>query len=241
VPVAINLVGILLIASAFPLAQHFRGFTSKFKRRWQEVAAGVAVSYVFIHVMPELEEHRQIVAGSAIKTLFNTDRFVYLWALAGFLFFTGLSRLQPGSLPKLPRSHHGVLVFWSEIAGYDAYALLIGYLLTHREDATLLSLGLFVAAMLLHLFVVDNELVEKFHDRYEARGRILLASGLLLGWMLGSTNALPESFTSRMFAFVTGGVVITTAHQQLPAEEDAPFCWWFIGGAAIYSSLLLLI
>jgi hypothetical protein len=210
------------------------------KRRWQALSAGVAVAYVFVLIMPELVEHGQIIARSAAGTLFNPDKHIYLWALAGFVFFAGLSRLQISTGADTGQTSHTDVLFCGEVAGYASYTLLIGYLLTHREDTTILSLGLFVFAMLLHLFLVDTDLGEKFQRRYEVWGRIFLASGLFVGWVLGTLDAFPESFTSRMFAFVVGGVVITAAHEEWPAEEG-PRYWWFAGGAVFYSTLLILI
>ena len=218
------------------MARYFRRFTSRIKRRWQALSAGVAVAYVFVLIMPELVEHGQVIANSARGTFFKAEKQIYLWALAGFVFFAGMSRLQI----RTGEADHADLVFCGEVAGYASYTLLIGYLLTHREDTTILSLALFVFAMLLHLFLVDTELAEKFQRRYEVWGRILLASGLFVGWVLGTFDAFPNSFTSRMFAFVVGGVVITAAHEEWPAEESNRF-WWFAAGATSYSALLMLI
>jgi hypothetical protein len=240
VPVAISLAGVLLLAGAFVLARYCRRFTSRIKRRWQSLSAGVAVAYVFVNVIPELEEHRPVVAGSAMVTLLDAEKRIYLWALAGFVIFAGLSRLRLRRSRDAPRSAGAGLVFWAEMAGYALYTLMIGYLLVHREDQTLLSLELFVFAMGLHLFMVDTELVERFQGRYERRGRILLAFCVLFGWLLGTIDAFPESFTSRLFAFVVGGVVITAAHEELPAEDFGRF-GWFAGGAALYATLLMLI
>jgi hypothetical protein len=126
------------------------------------------------------------------------------------------------------------------MSGFALYMLLIGYLLLHREDASMFSLWLFVLAMGLHIFMVDTQLAEQFAGIYEPKGRILLVSCLLLGWALGAVDALPDSFTSRLFAFVVGGVAITSAHEELSVEETGRF-WWFAGGAAFYATLLMLI
>ena len=130
--------------------------------------------------------------------------------------------------------------FWGEMAGYSLYTLLIGYLLVHREDPSLLSLGLFVFAMGLHLFMVDIELVEQFAHFYQPWGRMLLIASVLVGWMLGIANALPDSFTSRLFAFVIGAVIVMSAREELPAGQSRRF-WWFASGAFCYATLLMLI
>ena len=237
---AISFAGILLLVSAFVAAHYGRQFTLLIKRRWQAVSAGVAMAYVFVSVMPELEEHRPIVANSAAGTFLDAEKRIYLWALAGFVVFAGLIRLRSieqanGTLPKSQG-----LVYWGSMAGWGIYMLLIGYLLLHREDASMISLWLYVFAMGLHIFMLDNQLSERFERTYEPWGRVLLVVCLVLGWTMGAVDALPETITSRLFAFVTGGVVITSAHEEMAVEEAGRF-WWFTFGAGIYATLLMLI
>jgi hypothetical protein len=230
--------GILLLLSAFVLAHYCRRFTGRTKRRWEALSAGVAMAYVFVNVMPELEAHRPVVAASATGVLLDAEKKIYLWALAGFVAFAGLSRLR--FVKYAGGSHDAEILYQGTMTGWSVYLLLIGYLMLHREDPSVLSLWLFVLAMGLHIFMVDTLLVERFAGRYQPWGRILLATSLIAGWVLGTTNALPDSFTSRIFAFVVGGVVITSAHEEESVEEGRRF-WWFAGGAAAYGTLLMLI
>jgi hypothetical protein len=235
-----SFVGVGLLASAFVLSHYCCQFTLKIKRSWEALSAGVAVAYVFVNVIPELEEHRPAVAGSAAGTLLDAEKRIYLWALAGFVTFVGLIRLPVHLSPNASRTVGVKLPFWGEMTGYSLYTLLIGYLLVHREDPSLLSLGLFVFAMGLHLFMVDIELGEQFGSFYQPWGRMLLIASVLAGWCLGIVDALPDSFTSRLFAFVIGAVVVMSARQELPAGESGRF-WWFAGGAFFYATLLMLI
>jgi len=232
--------GIVLLAGAFAAAYVCHRFTARIRHRWQALSAGVAMAYVFVSVMPELEEHRPIVAGSAIGMLLDAEKKIYLWALTGFVAFAGLSRLRFVQSANGARSNIGGIVYWGGMTGWGIYMMLIGYLLLHREDHTMLSLWLFVLAMGLHILMMDNQLVERFENVYEPRGRMLLVVCLLVGWALGCADALPESLTSRLFAFVVGGVVITSAHEELSFEEGGRFAW-FVGGAAVYATLLMLI
>jgi hypothetical protein len=235
---ALSFVGVLLLDSAFAISHFGRRFTSRIKRRWQAVSAGVTLAYVFVNVIPELEEHRPTVAASAAQSVLDAEKRIYLWTLTGFVVFVGLSRL-----PEYFRSETAkpaARPFWGEMAGYALYTLLIGYLLTHREDPSLLSLALFEVAMFLHLFMVDVELMERFRVLYVPWGRVLLMAAVMAGWILGMADAFPDTFTSRLFAFVIGGVVLLSAHEQLPAETERPF-WWFAGGAFAYAALLMLI
>ncbi len=236
-PAAISLGGSLLLSSAIILSRYCRGFTLRIERRWHALSAGVVVAYVFINVMPELEEHRAAVTGSALGVLLDLEKRIYLWALAGFLAFAGLSRL---GYPRANAPRHGALLYRGTIAGYALYVLLIGYLLVRREDGSMLSLGLYVFAIGLHLFMVDGEMAERFEDRYGPGGSLLLACSALLGWALAIAGIFTDSVTSRLFAFLAGGVLITSVHAEIHAEERSRF-WWFIGGSAAYACILMLV
>jgi len=239
-PYAVSFISVASLVCVFLMSKYFRHLTLKIKQRWQALSAGVAVAYVFVNVIPELEEHRQTVAGSAAGAIFNTERWIYLWTLAGFITFVGLTGLQGLSTSSASRTADAKLPFRGQMAGYSLYTMLIGYLLVHREDPSLLSLGLYVFAMGVHLFVVDIELSEHFAPFYEPWGKILLMGSVLSGWILGIADAFPKSFTSRLFAFVIGGVVVLSGREELPTEKGYRF-WWFAGGAFCYAMLLLLI
>ena len=218
---------------AFAASHAARRLTLRIKRRWKSLSAGVAAAYVFVQVIPELEAHGPSVAATAVGTLLNADKRIYAWALAGFVTLSGLGHVAY-------RDKSSPWSYRAELAGFGLYWLLIGYLLVDREDPSLLSLSLSVFAMGLHAFMVDSELSELFGRVYEPHGRIVLAACVLLGWVLGEADAFPEVFTDRLFAFILGGIVVTSARGEMPAVEDARF-WWFIGGAAGYATILLLI
>ena len=84
----------MLLSSAFLLARYCRRFTARIKHRWQALSAGVAVAYVFVNVIPELEEHRPTVAGTAIAIVLSAEKRIYLWALAGCIVFAGLAQTR---------------------------------------------------------------------------------------------------------------------------------------------------
>lgn len=93
-PAGFSLGGALLLASSFGLSGYCRKFALHIERRWHALSAGVAVAYVFVNLMPELEEHRPVVTGSAIGALLDIEKRIYVWALAGFMAFAGLGRLR---------------------------------------------------------------------------------------------------------------------------------------------------
>jgi hypothetical protein len=237
VPAGVSFGGSVLIAGAILLSRYCRKFTHQIERRWHALSAGVVVAYVFVSVMPELEEHRPAVVESSAGTLLDTEKRIYLWALAGFVAFAGLSRLRRAPVSGGRRTGW---LYSGTMLGYALYVLLIGYLLVRREDTSVLALALYVFAIGLHLFMVDDELAEQFQHRYETGGHWLLISCVLLGWVLGVKGALVDSITSRLFAILAGGLLITAVHAEARAEEGPRF-WWFVGGSAAYATILMLI
>jgi hypothetical protein len=231
--------GALSLAAAFLFAQHSRSLTSKIKRMWEALSAGVAVAYVFVNVLPELEHHGPVISQSAFGTLLNADKRVYLWALAGFITFARLNAPRvspPGGRPQPNRLRS----YRIAMARFGPYMLLMGYLLVSREAESGISEFVYVFAMSLHVFMLDIEVAEQFGGLYEPKGRALLASCVLLGSALGLSAPCPAGITSRLFAFFLGGVMILSAHEEVSSEDGHMF-WWFVGGASVYACALMLI
>lgn len=237
-PVLPTLVGSIVLMGSLVLSHHCRGLRQTVICQWEALSAGVTVAYVFVSVIPELEEHRPTIAASAGGVL-DAEKRVYLYALAGFVAFVGLNRLRIYDGADTSGRRRCGVVYWVEIAGYSLYVLLISYLLVRREDSTLVSLGLFVFAMGFHLFLIDSHLAQQLGSSYDRGGRLVLTLCVPLGWSLGMIDALADSFTSRLFAFILGGVVVLSAYEELP--DDKGRFGWFVGGAFGYAILLMLV
>ena len=231
--------GALSLFTSFWWARYSRHLTWKVKRIWEALSAGVAVAYVFINILPELEHHGPLISRSRFEGLLDADKRVYLWALAGFITFARLNGARaplPGGSPQPNRLRS----YWMAMARFAPYMLLMGYLLVSREAQSGISELVYVLAMSLHVFMLDIELAELFDRLYEEKGRALLASCVLLGWALGQSVPCPAGITSRLFAFFLGGVMILSAHEEVSTEDGRTF-WWFVGGASVYACALMLI
>jgi len=239
-PLLISFAGALLLSSGFALAEYGRPLFERSGFRWKALSAGVAVAYVFIHVIPELHQHHQKMLESTMGKFFGSEKLTYFWALAGFVLFTGLGTVGLRLATDKPVVGHGTVQFRFQMAGFAVYMLLIGYLLVVREETSYLSLGLYVFTMALHVFMLDLHFSERFLNLYPTQGRVLLASSVISGSLLGTVEALPDVVTSGLFAFVVGGVVIMSANEEFRAGTGIQFAW-FAGGACFYGVLLLLI
>ena len=101
------------------------------RSKWLSFAGGISVSYVFVHIMPELAKGQELLQE---KTLEFLEHHSYLIALSGLLLFYGLEKAAKQS----PQSHrHGsndemsanIDVFWLHISSFTLYNAIIGYLL----------------------------------------------------------------------------------------------------------------
>ena len=209
------------------------------RNRWLSAAGGVAVAYVFIHLLPELAHGQKVMEGSEAGLLSYLEHHVYLLALTGLACFYGLERLIKAHRRKIDdkaESHPGV--FWLHIGAFSVYNGLIGYLLVHRKGGDAMELLLYSAALALHFLVNDVALQSDHHRLYNRSGRWILAASAMAGWALGTVTQLSELALSALTAFIAGAIVLNVLKEELPEERNSRFSA-FLLGAGSYTVLLL--
>lgn len=210
------------------------------RSRWLSMAGGVAVAYVFIHILPEIQNAGEAIERSG-SLLIQFENHVYFIALVGLTVFYGLERFVR---QRRSRDREGNAepdgVFWLHIGSFAIYNALIGYLLLHRESPGVVSLATFFVAMALHFFVNDYGLREYHGRAYHRYGRWVLAGAVILGLLVGYIAELPDLLLSVLFAFLAGGVILNVMKEELPSERQSRF-WPFAAGTVGYTILLLLI
>ncbi len=241
----------LVAAVVFALVHLFGGrlkFLSYVPRsRWLSMAGGVAVAYVFVHLLPELSRHQETFEDEIDPGMLGfLEQHVYLIALFGLVVFYGLDRVAKLSGQRRERrapgsggeDDAGKRIFAVHIVAYAAYNALIGYLLLHREEPGLQSFAFYAVAMALH-FLANDRGLEHDHGRlYRTYGRWLLAAAALVGWWIGLVQPIDQIVLSALFAFLAGGVILNVLKEELPEERESRF-GAFAGGAAVYAVLLL--
>ena len=228
----------LLLACGLALT-HFYVGKLRFLRgiprsRWLSFSGGVSVSYVFLHLLPELGEAQERLAAHGVLTFLETH--AYLLALAGLSVFYGLERLT--ALDAKGPDEHSPPVFWLHISSFALYNALIGYLLLHREETGVVALALYGAAMGLHFIVNDFGLRERFGRAYHQRGRWLLVLAILAGWAAGVAVDVGDAAVAALLAVLAGSVVLNVLKEELPENRESRFSA-FIAGAAFYAVVLL--
>lgn len=66
----------------------------------------------------------------------------------------------------------------------------------------------------------------------------MLATSVLLGFVIGALSHIREIYVGIIFAFVAGGVIMNVLKEELPEERKSTY-WAFLIGAVAYTTLLL--
>ena len=209
-------------------------------------AGGLAVAYVFLHLLPELaagNEEVGEVLGDALVVTPLFDLAVFLVALAGFAALYGLERLAErsgsdrggdGGSSEPPPG-----VYWLHLSSFGLYNALITYTMPLRFRTGTAFALLFAVAMGLHFVLTDRSLAEHYPRRFRRSGRFLLAGALLLGWLLAAVAAPTSTLVVVLLtALLGGGILLNVFKEELPEAGRRSSYPWFLGGLVLYAGLL---
>lgn len=234
----------LLFAAIFLFGQHFHPLR-RFVRDRRSVlsfTAGMSAAYVFVHMMPELNEARELVLESADPRWLPYEGVaIYFLALLGFLASYGLDRLRshahaPGGEAGGEAGAHAEGAM--HVGGTVAYVAMMSYLLVRSAGESVPATVGFALAFGGHFLALDHSLYSEYGKDYLRRGRWLLAGGCLLGWSVGLALVLPALALALLMAFISGGVVMSNALMELSEGRDGRFTA-FVSGALIYGLMLI--
>ncbi|WLR56462.1 ZIP family metal transporter [Mesobacillus subterraneus] len=214
------------------------------RSRLLSAAGGISVAYVFIHLLPELNKHNEVLDKSIQSDALNFfENHTYIVAMLGLAIFYGLERMVKNSKKRqqeknnLDRATMGV--FWIHIVSFFLYNSLIGYLLLDGEQETVKGLVFYFIALAVHFITSDHALREAHKEIYDRIGRWLLAGAIVIGWAIGLIWEVDESIIAVLFALLAGGVILNVMKEELPEERESNF-WAFAAGLAGYTFLLML-
>lgn len=217
----------------------------KESRHWRDLmsaAAGASIAYIFVGLLPELNERQKLFLASLAgrESLFAQYR-VYLSALVGFVAFYGLSAMVLAGRAQRRKDDRMQAdpSYWLHIGGFAGYSALISYLIIDQAKSGVRPWAIYSLAMALHIAVAGHALREEYRELYDRHGKWLLAAGVMIGWVIGSLWTLSPTMMVRLFGFIAGGVVINSISDEMPKRGEGrflPFC----AGAAVYTLLLVL-
>lgn len=217
-------------------------FGRESKRRLVSFSVGAAVTYVFIHLLPELAAaSERFVELDERRALPFPHLRVYGAALAGFMLFYGLEHMvrwvhvsSETAEQREEAIHLRILT-----ASYALYVFAVCYAMAHEARIGSGELALYALAMGLHFFGFAHGLQRDSRGAYERFGRHVLAAAALFGWAV-ALLPIPESVAYTMLGFAAGVLIMNTVTSELAGLAEGRFFPFLAGGVA-YAFLLLLL
>jgi hypothetical protein len=238
-----SFVGALFLAAVLFGAWQFTPAFGHGRRRLASASAGVAVAYVFIYLLPELNDAgKAFVEGTRELSLPFAEYRVYAAALLGFIAMYGVEHLRKWSResPEAAGESREARTFRLHIGGFTVYAGLVSFTMTESATRGELPVALYCLAMGLHFVGTAGDLYIEHGRWYLRPGREILAAGVLLGWALGTLIRVPPITFYTLIGLVSGGVVVNSMIMELPRDKDGRF-WPFVFGAIGYTLVLLIL
>ncbi len=210
--------------------------------RWTSFAGGVSLSYVFLEIFPELSHTQEELQHAEIPLVQYLENHVYILALMGLVVFYGLELLALRSKSLQSSTHDkensGAVIFWIHLSAFAILNAIIGYVLQDLSEHSLIACILFFIAVALHFFVVDDNLREHQQSLYDKQGRWFLVGAIVFGAIIGQIAHLNEAAIAIIWSFLAGSIILNVLKRELPDEKETCF-WSFIGGTALFATLLL--
>lgn len=212
-------------------------------------AGGLAVAYVFLHLLPEIAEGNVSVGEALSDPVAPSpllDLALFGVALIGFTTMYALEDVgrRQGSSTRTPGRGGGrssALAYGAHLASFAFYNGLITYTLPLRFRTGVLFAVLFTVAMALHFVLTDRGLAEHYPDRFGRGGRVVLSAALLGGVALAAVAAPTQTLVvSVLTALLGGAILFNVFKEELPATGRSSMPW-FTAGLSGYSALLLLV
>lgn len=227
---ALSFVAVVIFAAVHLLAPFAGRLPWASQGRFLSFGGGVAISYVFMDLLPKLGTSNALVQRLLYGLFPYIERHVFIAALTGFLLFFSLDRVPSTG------GRDGKL--WLSVASYALFNFLVGYAVSDIHNPEVQPLALFTFAMALHYFTNDYSLNAAHGDDYRKMGRWVLILSLFLGWAVGLGTELSQTAVALVSAFIGGGVIMNVIRHELPVEKPNSLAA-FLMAAAGYTILLL--
>lgn len=222
-----------ITALAFIAIHLFSGYIHKFLHQQEHKVAsfsgGMAIAYVFIHLIDKLGKADRIIG----RTNFS------LLSLMGFMIFYGLEYFAYQILPD--KKDNNNLFFYIELAFACLYNFLIIYAIPQQFEQYGNLVFLYLLAMGLHLLSHNLVFAKEYGTVFKSRGRYMLVSAVAFGFFIDVFTPQPSQYTSDVFiAILAGSLLFHIFKEQVPDPQHSNFLW-FSGGVLAYTALLVFL
>jgi len=192
----------------------FNKATAKHRRLLLPFAAGIAIGYVFLYLLPKLSDYTGLIVNNDEGSWEFAHYRLYLLALVGFLAYLAIDRLSTIDHPNVRR------VPLIQGAGFCLYNILIGYIAYSLPRFGVLPYVFGTLAMCAHFIGVDHQLRHRQEAAYDRYLRWLIAASVLAGWGISLFFEFPKEFLMSAAAFLSGGIIMNVMIAELPDKRE---------------------
>lgn len=179
----------------------------------------MAASYVFIHLMTELDEGSALVGSK-----------IHHFVLFGFIIYYGIECYLKTSKRGIHAAEPGRLDFSIQIAIGWIYTWLIMYSMPESIQQAGFKIVPVLVALVLHLIYSDFHLGNEFPKLYDRWGRSILASAPIVGWA-GDVIYFQDdpAVSTLLVALLAGALIYKLCKYELPDHKKSNFAWFLVG------------
>ncbi len=185
-------------------------------------SGGMAISYVFLNLLPELETAEKFLGYS-----------IHFIILLGFIIFYSLESLvwKTSNAPSSQRS----FIFGIELFFYCLYNFLLIYTIPKVNGLSITGFP-YLMAIGFHL-LHNNHILDKKYGKLFVWGRYCLIGTIVLSLSLDVVTQQRDILVSDfLVAFLAGSIMFNIFYDELPSPRKSRLRW-FIGGAIVYAVL----
>lgn len=221
------LIGILIfiLCSIHVFFPYIEQTLYKHKKIWVSLVGGISVGYVFMSLLPKLSDYTVYIANLESGRWEFMQYRIYFFALIGFVVYFAVD-IWSGS--ENPRT-----LYWKQVQGvfFCIYNFFVGYILLQFSRTGFLPIFLVALVLCAHLMGIDH-LLYTWHSIYFKKVlRWLMASSLIIGWLIGMTIILPKMFKVSAIAFISGAILINVMTEELPNKDKKRYLEFLAGVA----------
>ncbi|WP_444684066.1 hypothetical protein [Alkalicoccus luteus] len=234
------MLGPMFVVAAFLAVQVFANkiisSSSLGKIKWVSLAGGIAVSYIFVYILPSLHHEQEEFGDTAFELAMESE--LYLFGLVGIVVFYTLTKAAERHRYKSGASVEDRF-FFVQTCLFFMYNMLIAYIM-FAADQSIEQLIFYSVAVGLHFMTVAHDLFRENESKYRQYGRFMLAGGIFIGYLIATITPYSAVALSIVFSFVSGAIMFNVIKHELPSEESAHLPT-FVSAAFIYSGVTVLL
>ena len=195
------------------------------QRLFGSFSGGLAVGYVFLHLLPELDAGHELVG-----------KRIYFVAMVGFTILYGFQYWLRAREDAIVRK----ATFALETGVSMFYTTLLVFTLGSQLPKTTGLTIVFVIALGMDLLSDDVDALKEFGDQFRNRGRYLLAGAAAIGYGLSLLRRPHEVYIDLLTAVMAGFMLYSVFHDEVPEIAKARFMPFLAGMVTFFVIHLLL-